>query len=737
MPPLPQLLGNVRHHRGHHQQQHVDRLIPGPVAGHGRLLGLYQVVVELHQAADDGVPLESLDVLGDLFQRLVDHVAQLAHLRGELLASRHATRRLGHHGPDALQEAADALDAGEVPRSSRIPRPNEHQVSAHGVRAVALHVVVRRHHVAAALAHAQPVRTQDDALIEQPQHRLAEVNHAHVGQRLCEETRVKQVHGRVLVAARVLVHRQPVAPGFLVPRGIIRGQFLAGLPVGRDVRVLVPRRAHERVHGVGLAPCRPAALGARGVQIALVKLQRVFARGRDLRIGRQEDRQVFVFLRLDAALVAVDHRDRRAPVALPADEPVVQLVLDVEPADALIRQPSGDLSLRDVARRAGKRARINHCAVFVVVEHIAIPLERVPHLHRRAVLAHQFVARLAPGHDGRVRFRRVERHDAVIENDLPGQPHDVGPVARHQVRPQHVPVDSDLALTRQLCAIEAAPAHNVDPAPLDPSSGQGSAEIPGDRAFPHRAFRLAVGALDHRDDGQPKLEREREVAIVVGGYAHDSARAIGHGYVVRDPDRDAFTVHRIDRVRAGGHACLLALGRAPLDLGLPACLELVGPDRLAMRLGRQLVDQRVLGRQHHERSAPQRVGPGGEDDDLIVLLGLEHRFRALAAVADPVQLRLADAIGPLDIVKALQLLRVGRDLEVPLFEQPALDRRIAALAAALLAHHLLASQGGVALGAEVDRALLAIGQPLIIQLEEQPLRPLVVLRLAGDRLVLP
>ena len=96
-----------------------------------------------------------------------------------------------------------------APRPALVPRAHEHQEQPDGVRAVALHQLVRVLDVAAALAHALAVGAQDLALVEQPLERLALVDDAQVVQRLAEEAAVQQVHHGVLGAARVLVDRAP------------------------------------------------------------------------------------------------------------------------------------------------------------------------------------------------------------------------------------------------------------------------------------------------------------------------------------------------------------------------------------------------------------------------------------------------------------------------------------------------------------------------------------------------
>jgi len=56
---------------------------------------------------------------------------------------------------------------------------------------------------------------------------------------------------------------------------------------------------------------------------------------------------------------------------------------------------------------------------------------------------------------------------------------------------------------------------------------------------------------------------------------------------------------------------------------------------------------------------------------------------------------------------------------------------------AILAPDLLAGQGGVAVRAEVHGGFRTVGQAVLVELQEEPLRPAVVLRIAGDGFPLP
>ncbi len=150
---------------------------------------------------------------------------------------------------------------------------------------------------------------------------LALGDHAQVGQGLAEEAAVEQVHDGVFGAAGVLVNGAPALLQRAVDGGILR--------VRREVAPPVPGAVHEGVHGVRLAARRRAAGRAGGGQEGLRGLQRVAAAGRIDEVLREQDRQLRLRHRHDAAAgAAVDDRDGRAPGALAAHQPVTDAIGD-------------------------------------------------------------------------------------------------------------------------------------------------------------------------------------------------------------------------------------------------------------------------------------------------------------------------------------------------------------------------------------------------------------------------
>ena len=112
---------------------------------------------------------------------------------------------------------------------------------------------------------------------------------------------------------------------------------------------------------------------------------------------------------------------------------------------------------------------------------------------------------------------------------------------------------------------------------------------------------------------------------------------------------------------------------------------------------------------------------------------LDHEVDVGALGApDPVALRGDDAVRPgrLQLVQPVeQLLGVVGDLEVPLGQLLLGHLRTTPLAHAR--DDLLVGQHGLVLGAPVDGAVLAVGQTTLVELQEQPLRPAVVVLVGG------
>ncbi len=283
-------------------------------------------------------------------------------------------------GPDPAQETVGALDARVRPFQRLFRRRGEHHEEARGVGAELVDQGLRIDAVALRLGHGADAAVVDrltvglrggaddvaalvaleidlfrceildaalvgaaredvvehHALRQQVGEGLVVVHQPEVAHDLGPEARVKQVQDRVLDAADVLVGRHPV-----VGAGIDHGRVRRARRRVDAVAGVVPRRIDEGVHGVGFALGRLAALRAGAIDEIGALRQRIAGTVGHAVFGQRHG-QLVVGHRHRAARVAMDQRNRAAPVALARHAPVAQAVLHLGRAEVLGRQVSGD-----------------------------------------------------------------------------------------------------------------------------------------------------------------------------------------------------------------------------------------------------------------------------------------------------------------------------------------------------------------------------------------------------------
>ena len=143
----------------------------------------------------------------------------------------------------------------------------------------------------------------------------------------------------------------------------------------------------------------------------------------------------------------------------------------------------------------------------------------------------------------------------------------------------------------------------------------------------------------------------------------------------------------------------------------------------------------MLGGYDHVGSAVERIGTGGIDNELVARGGVELDLCAVAS-ADPVLLLELDALGIIDQIEIVdQAVGVLGDTQHPLALDAADDFTAAALAYAI--DDLFVRQNALAGGTPVDRHLLFVGKIMLEKLEEDPLRPLVIVGVGGIDLTAP
>ena len=163
----------------------------------------------------------------------------------------------------------------------------------------------------------------DHALCHQPRERFGHIQHATGLQRPREKPRIKQMQHRMLDPADILIHRQPA---------FRRRRIDALIPAAGCIAREIPAGFKKRIERIRLPLRRVAA--ARAVHLFPARVMRQRVAGLiECHILRQRHRQLCIRHRHRAAIRTMNNRNRRPPIALAADTPIPQPVIDLALAD--------------------------------------------------------------------------------------------------------------------------------------------------------------------------------------------------------------------------------------------------------------------------------------------------------------------------------------------------------------------------------------------------------------------
>ena len=215
--------------------------------------------------------------------------------------------------------------------------------------------------------------------------------------------------------------------------------------------------------------------------------------------------------------------------------------------------------------------------------------------------------------------------------------------------------------------------------------------------------------------------------------SHDRTCTVGDKHIIRDENRDFLAVYGIDRPDTDQlHAGLfLFIGKlGAVEIALFSGLGLVGVDFVdVLDLGSIFFDERMLGRDDHIGRTEERIGTSGVNAKVLSGGGGKIHLRAFGA-ANPVFLLDVDAVDEIDKREVVnEALGIGGDTKHPLALFAADDFAAAAFADA--ADHFFVGKHAFAGGTPVDRHFGLIGKAVLKELDEDPLRPLVVAFVGG------
>ena len=118
-------------------------------------------------------------------------------------------------------------------------------------------------------------------------------------------------------------------------------------------------------------------------------------------------------------LWTIDDRDGRAPIALARDQPVSQAVVHRTLSFPLLLQPFRHYLHGDLSRCAAEFTRVDHPAIFMMVQGILVKLATPKHFHQRARLLAARFGSFAPLQDARLALQRIPFPDSIGKYERP------------------------------------------------------------------------------------------------------------------------------------------------------------------------------------------------------------------------------------------------------------------------------------------------------------------------------
>ena len=187
-------------------------------------------------------------------------------------------------------------------------------------------------------------------------------------------------------------------------------------------------------------------------------------------------------------------------------------------------------------------------------------------------------------------------------------------------------------------------------------------------------FGAACIGFHDADDGQVKLLRKVEVTSIVSRHSHDSARAVAGQNVVGDPHRNLRAGERVHGVGTGEHASLFLGKFRTVEVALESGGVHVFFHGGLLFGSREFRHHGMFRSHHHVGRTEQRIATGRVDAEVLVgrlAFGIgdgEIHF-GTEALANPVLLHVLHALGPVELVEALQqAVAIQRNAHEPLLQ---------------------------------------------------------------------
>ena len=166
---------------------------------------------------------------------------------------------------------------------------------------------------------------------------------------------------------------------------------------------------------------------------------------------------------------------------------------------------------------------------------------------------------------------------------------------------------------------------------------------------------IIVGPLNDGDDGQLVFLGKGGIALIMSRDSHHCTSAIATKDIIGHPDGYSLARRWIYGITSSKDSCLVLRVISALNLRFFDCLGNIGQDCLLGITTREMLRERMFGRQHQEGRTKERIRARRKDGDIggVTLCSCHGLIKGEAdlcslAAANPVGLSLLDLIWPVE-----------------------------------------------------------------------------------------
>ena len=241
---------------------------------------------------------------------------------------------------------------------------------------------------------------------------------------------------------------------------------------------------------------------------------------------------------------------------------------------------------------------------------------------------------------------------------------------------------------------------------------------------------LDVATLDDLNDVDAEFLCEIIVSLVMCRNCHDRACTVAHHDIVCDEDWNLLAIDRIDCCQSVDadtgllldKLCTLKLGLLCADITV--CLNLTKILNLILIL----INQRMLRRDNHKGNAIKGIRSGRVNAKLLIQSVYLEIHKCSCRLSDPVDLLLLDICRIIYSIQSLeQLVCILRNAQIPYVLGSLYDIAVTDVAFSALA--VLVGKDDLTGWAVVYERLVPEYQTLLKHFQENPLRPLIKIRI--------